>query len=257
MFSLHIEGFPLSGSGGYPHCLILLLKQSPLSPICLSLWFLYLVRNIKTNKNKQTIAAKLFVPQPDCFVDLIHLYFPTLHSLVKLSALTHKLWWALLSIHSSCQVFYIAQTCSLLPLASDCIAIWRDVVLKIGFASGCFWLSTYVMCPLSAARWAASLVKSPSEMDSEFISGVINVFHITSASVTDVLRDMILGRQVFLWVFVEMVLPWKWVDYLYPIILVLGGGDFRGLCLVWFGFFVLFFYNFCSAVFLRPALSKL
>lgn len=54
------------------------------------------------------------------------------------------------------------------------------------------------MCPLSAARWAASLVKSPSEMDSEFISGVINVFHITSASVTDVLRDMILGRQVFL-----------------------------------------------------------
>lgn len=71
-------------------------------------------------------------------------------------------------------------------------------MLKIGFASGCFWLSTYVMCPLSAARWAASLVKSPSEMDSEFISGVITVFHITSASVTDVLRDMILGRQVFL-----------------------------------------------------------
>lgn len=49
------------------------------------------------------------------------------------------------------------------------------------------------------------------------------------------------------------------MDYLYPIILVLGGGwgrggrDFRGLCLVWF----VFFYNFCSAVFLRPALSKL
>ena len=55
-----------------------------------------------------------------------------------------------------------------------------------------------MMCPLSAARWAERLVKSASEMDSEFISGVINVFHITSASVTDVLRDMILGRQVFL-----------------------------------------------------------
>lgn len=35
------------------------------------------------------------------------------------------------------------------------------------------------------------------------------------------------------------------------------GGDFRGLCLVWFGFVFFFFYNFCSAVFLRPALSKL
>lgn len=36
-----------------------------------------------------------------------------------------------------------------------------------------------------------------------------------------------------------------------------GGGilEGSGLCLVWF--VVVFFYNFCSAVFLRPALSKL
>lgn len=118
------------------------------------------------------------------------------------------------------------------------------------FVLGCFWLGASLMVLFQQPGGLEVCTKpfwqlQPS--DNEFINTVVTLFWYTVNICCSLLtwHDVIWGKQIFLWAFVEVVLPWKWVDYCVSCSVRDWGGDVGGKGV----------NKFSSAVFQKLSLS--